>query len=193
MPSTPCPTLFLGAVRLDCPDPPPPSRANCDSYGPTAWWWETEELVRKLLLTGLAVLMDAGSPLQVCSAEGPSLARTHHSRAPIVTTLPRVCPHVVPAAALCAHPWLAAMREQVTAALVVCSWAHVRHAVYTPWGVRSQTYYVQHLALFVTSFVFLMGLLFKVRARTRCEGPCTSAGGEGGRRWLEWFTPSPSC
>ncbi len=36
-----------------------------DSYGPTAWFWETEELVRKLLLTAVAVLLDAGSPLQV--------------------------------------------------------------------------------------------------------------------------------
>jgi hypothetical protein len=25
------------------------------SYGPTAWWWEAQELVRKLLLTGLVV------------------------------------------------------------------------------------------------------------------------------------------
>ncbi len=37
---------------------------NC-SYGPSAWWWEAEELVRKLLLTAVAVLLDAGSPLQV--------------------------------------------------------------------------------------------------------------------------------
>ncbi len=36
-------------------------------YGPTAWWWEVEELVRKLLLSALVVLIDAGSPLQVCS------------------------------------------------------------------------------------------------------------------------------
>ena len=34
-------------------------------YGPTAWWWEVEELVRKLLLSSLVVLIDAGSPLQV--------------------------------------------------------------------------------------------------------------------------------
>jgi hypothetical protein len=33
-------------------------------YGPTAWWWEVEELVRKLLLSSLVVLIDAGSPLQ---------------------------------------------------------------------------------------------------------------------------------
>ena len=36
-----------------------------DSYGPDAWWWETEELLRKLLLTAVSVLMDSGSPLQV--------------------------------------------------------------------------------------------------------------------------------
>jgi hypothetical protein len=34
-------------------------------YGPSAWWWEVEELVRKLLLSSLVVLIDAGSPLQV--------------------------------------------------------------------------------------------------------------------------------
>ena len=37
-----------------------------DSYGPEAWWWEVEELVRKLLLTTVPVLFDPGSPLQVC-------------------------------------------------------------------------------------------------------------------------------
>jgi hypothetical protein len=41
-------------------------RVMACSYGPGAWWWETEELVRKLLLTAVAVLLDAGSPLQVC-------------------------------------------------------------------------------------------------------------------------------
>jgi hypothetical protein len=39
-----------------------------EAYGPTAWWWETEELVRKLLLTAGAALLDAGSPLQVWGA-----------------------------------------------------------------------------------------------------------------------------
>ena len=34
-------------------------------YGESAWWWEVEELVRKLLLSSLVVLIDAGSPLQV--------------------------------------------------------------------------------------------------------------------------------
>ena len=32
-----------------------------DAYGPVAWFWETEELMRKLMLTAVAVLMDAGS------------------------------------------------------------------------------------------------------------------------------------
>jgi hypothetical protein len=47
-----------------------------DAYGPTAWWWEIEELMRKLLLTAIAVLLDAGSPLQVRGREylrAPSL------------------------------------------------------------------------------------------------------------------------
>ena len=46
------------------------------AYGPTAWWWEIEELMRKLLLTAIAVLLDAGSPLQVRGREylrAPSL------------------------------------------------------------------------------------------------------------------------
>ena len=34
-------------------------------YGPTAWWWEVEELVRKLLLSAVVVLIESGSPLQV--------------------------------------------------------------------------------------------------------------------------------
>ena len=34
-------------------------------YGPTAWWWEVEELVRKLLLSAVVVLFESGSPLQV--------------------------------------------------------------------------------------------------------------------------------
>ena len=35
-------------------------------YGPSAWWWEVEELVRKLLLSAVVVLIEPGSPLQVC-------------------------------------------------------------------------------------------------------------------------------
>ena len=34
-------------------------------YGPTAWWWEVEELIRKLLLSAVVVLIESGSPLQV--------------------------------------------------------------------------------------------------------------------------------
>ena len=33
-------------------------------YGPNAWWWEVEELVRKLLLSAVVVLISPGSPLQ---------------------------------------------------------------------------------------------------------------------------------
>ena len=33
-------------------------------YGPTAWWWEVEELIRKLLLSAVVVLIESGSPLQ---------------------------------------------------------------------------------------------------------------------------------
>jgi hypothetical protein len=96
-----------------------------EAYGPVAWWWEVEELLRKLFLTAVVVLMDPGSPLQV------------------------------------------------TLAVLVSGWAHVLHAMYKPWRVSAKapenaTYMVQHGSLFVTSFVFLMGLLFKV------EGVSTS-------------------
>jgi hypothetical protein len=90
-----------------------------DAYGPVAWWWEVEELLRKLFLTALVVLMDPGTPLQV------------------------------------------------TLAVLVSCWAHVLHAMYKPWRLSSKTlenrtYMVQHASLLVTTFVFLMGLLFKV-------------------------------
>jgi hypothetical protein len=90
-----------------------------EAYGPVAWWWEVEELLRKLFLTALVVLMDPGSPLQV------------------------------------------------TLAVLVSGWAHVLHAIYKPWRLSTKsshnvTYMVQHASLFVTSFVFLMGLLFKM-------------------------------
>jgi hypothetical protein len=58
-------------------------------YGASAWWWEVEELTRKLLLSAVVVLIDEGSPLQV------------------------------------------------TLAVLVSGWAHVLHAQYKPWGVRS--------------------------------------------------------
>ena len=35
-------------------------------YGPSAWWWEVEELIRKLFLSAVVVLIESGSPLQVC-------------------------------------------------------------------------------------------------------------------------------
>jgi hypothetical protein len=90
-----------------------------EAYGPVAWWWEVEELLRKLFLTALVVLMDPGTPLQV------------------------------------------------TLAVLFSGWAHVLHAMYKPWRLSAKasenaTYMVQHASLFVTSFVFLMGLLFKV-------------------------------
>ena len=47
-------------------------------------------------------------------------------------------------------------------AVLVSGWAHVLHAVYKPWGSGSVMYALQHGSLFVTTFVFLMGLLFKV-------------------------------
>jgi hypothetical protein len=56
---------------------------------------------------------------------------------------------------------------QVTLAVLVSGWAHVLHAIYKPWRVSDKasenvTYMVQHGSLFVTTLVFLMGLLFKV-------------------------------
>ena len=36
-----------------------------DSYGESAWFWEVEELVRKLFLTAVPVLFDTNNPLQV--------------------------------------------------------------------------------------------------------------------------------
>ena len=37
-------------------------------YGKNAWFWETEELVRKLLLSAVVVLFDSGTPLQITLA-----------------------------------------------------------------------------------------------------------------------------
>ena len=60
---------------------------------------------------------------------------------------------------------------QVTLAVLVSGWAHVLHAVYKPWGAGSLMYALQHASLGLTSFVFLMGLLFKVRVgATRLVG-----------------------
>ena len=54
--------------------------------------------------------------------------------------------------------------------MLVSGWAHVLHAMYKPWGAGSNMYLLQHGSLFVTTFVFLMGLLFKVR-----DAPCVHA------------------
>ena len=54
--------------------------------------------------------------------------------------------------------------------MLISAVAHVLHGVYEPWGVGTQTYYVQHLSLFVTTFVFTMGLLFKVQGVSQASG-----------------------
>jgi hypothetical protein len=99
-------------------------------YGPTAWFWEVEELLRRLILTAIVVLFDGSSPLQV------------------------------------------------TIAVMVCGWAHVLHSLYRPWcaGLHAGppfTYYLQHASLGITSFVFLMGLLFKVGRQRVATLPTT--------------------
>ncbi len=63
---------------------------------------------------------------------------------------------------------------QVTLAVLVSGWAHVLHAQYKPWGAGSVLYRLQHGSLLVTSFVFLMGLLFKVQGVTRDSGMYTA-------------------
>ena len=47
------------------------------SYGKTAFWWETEELIRKLLLTAAVVglLLWHGDGGCVCEPAGPLLTR----------------------------------------------------------------------------------------------------------------------
>ena len=64
---------------------------------------------------------------------------------------------------LCCHCRceLCLTRRQVTLAVMISGWAHVLHAVFKPWGTASITYKLQHLSLFTTTFVFLLGLLFK--------------------------------
>jgi hypothetical protein len=66
---------------------------------------------------------------------------------------------------------------QVTLAVLVSGWAHVLHAQYKPWGIGSVLYGLQHGALFVTSFVFLMGLLFKVDGVSSSSGMYTVLSG----------------
>ena len=43
------------------------------AYGPSAWWWEVEELVRKLFLSAVVVLIESGSPLQVLRGVLPAI------------------------------------------------------------------------------------------------------------------------
>jgi hypothetical protein len=66
---------------------------------------------------------------------------------------------------------------QVTLGVLVSGWAHVLHAQYKPWGDGSVLYSLQHGALFVTSFVFLMGLLFKVDGVSSSSGTYTALSG----------------
>jgi hypothetical protein len=66
---------------------------------------------------------------------------------------------------------------QVTLAVLVSGWAHVLHAMFKPWGAGSVLYSLQHGALFVTSFVFLMGLLFKVDGVSSSSGACAALSG----------------
>jgi hypothetical protein len=66
---------------------------------------------------------------------------------------------------------------QVTLAVLVSGWAHVLHAMYKPWGAGSVLYGLQHGALFVTSFVFLMGLLFKVDGVSSSSGTYSALSG----------------
>jgi hypothetical protein len=66
---------------------------------------------------------------------------------------------------------------QVTLAVLVSGWAHVLHAMYKPWGGGSVLYILQHGALFVTSFVFLMGLLFKVDGVSSASGTYSALSG----------------
>ena len=64
--------LYRNRHTLFGPDSGPTMRLYgflYDAYGPTACYWEVEELIRKLLLTAVAVLLDTGNPLQVRRAE----------------------------------------------------------------------------------------------------------------------------
>ena len=39
---------------------------------------------------------------------------------------------------------------------MVSGWAHILHAMYTPWGPGSTLYKLQHCSLFVTTLIFFM-------------------------------------
>jgi hypothetical protein len=98
-------------------------------------YWEVEELIRKLLLTAVAVLMDAGSPLQV---RCPYVSLSPHAAAAAAAAaagLP-VTTHVTPASMTRVVPCV----PQVTLAIVISGWAHVVHATFKPWGAGTLTY-----------------------------------------------------
>ena len=67
--------LFLSSVSTDAtvtsasPEVVAKNRAKYgflyEAYGPSAYFWEAEELVRKLLLSAIVVLIPTDSPLQV--------------------------------------------------------------------------------------------------------------------------------
>lgn len=58
-------------------------------YGRDGWWWEVEELVRKLILSAVVVLFESGSPLQVRQGKARQRPLTH---AHTTTTTPAVAP-----------------------------------------------------------------------------------------------------
>jgi hypothetical protein len=60
------------------------------SYGATAWFWEVEELVRKLLLSAVVVLIEPGSPLQVLLVNGPRCFADGARTSPVCLELPRI-------------------------------------------------------------------------------------------------------
>ena len=161
------------------------SRKRCDLdqvYGPSAWWWEVEELVRKLFLSAVVVLIESGSPLQVrglfqypigtvWQAHTQSYtdtrlqtlahmqARTQtHTDTQTQTQLPKTCTHHngIPWSVLASCCADVSCMHQITLAVLVSGWAHVLHAMYKPWGAGTTMYALQHGSLFVTSFVFLM-------------------------------------
>ena len=65
----------------------------------------------------------------------------------------------------------------VALAVLVSAWAHVLHSVFKPWGKGSVLYILQHGSLFVTTFVFLMGLLFKADSVTKYSKLASSLAG----------------
>ncbi len=91
-----------------------------EDYGPSAWLWEVEELLRKLFLSAVVVVIEKGSPLQVITP--PVAVRTFR-----VVSLLAFAIGLQLAVSMC-------LPSQVTLAVLVSGWAHVLHAVYKPWG-----------------------------------------------------------